>query len=102
MYAAAVLLPLVGAIVAGLFGPWLKDRDAQLVTCLCMAASAVIGIAIFYQVAIQGQPRTVELYTWITSGLFDATWAARFDTLSAVMVMTVNVVSTMIDRKSVV
>jgi NADH-quinone oxidoreductase subunit L len=101
MYAAAVLLPLLGAMIAGLFCLWINDRAAQAVTCLCMAAAALISIVIFYQVGIVGQSRTVELYTWVASGSFDASWSLRYDTLSAVMVMTVNVVSTMIHIYSI-
>ena len=33
MYAAIVFLPLLGAVVAGLFGRIIGDRIAQLVVC---------------------------------------------------------------------
>ena len=32
MFAAAIFLPLLGAIVAGFFGRWIGDRGAQIVT----------------------------------------------------------------------
>ena len=101
MYAAAVFLPLLGATISGLSCLWIKDRAAQLLTCLCVAAAALLAIAAFLQVAVAGQPRTIELFTWIVSGGFDASWALRYDTLSAVMVMTVNVVSTAIHIYSI-
>ncbi len=32
MYVAAIFLPLLGSIVAGLFGRFIGDRGAQIVT----------------------------------------------------------------------
>ena len=54
MSAAAVFLPLLGAIIAGFFGRWIGDRGAQLVTCLAMLASAAAGVVLFVQVALHG------------------------------------------------
>ncbi|MGQ0664292.1 MAG: NADH-quinone oxidoreductase subunit L [Pseudomonadota bacterium] len=101
MYTAAVLLPLAGAILAGVFGPWLRDRGSQLATCIPMGLSALLSAVIFYQVAILGQDRTVDLYTWIQSGGFETVWAVKYDTLSAVMVFTVSTVSTVIHVYSI-
>jgi len=67
-YAAAVFLPLVGAIVAGLFGRLIGDRAAQLVTCGAMILSAAIGAWMLYDVAWRGQVVSVEVLRWIESG----------------------------------
>src|SRR5688572_28534407 len=101
MYTFAVLMPLIGAILAGLintFAPKGHGRDlaAQLATCICMAVSALLAIVIFHQVAILGQSRTVEMFPFITSGAMQASWAFKYDTLSAVMVFVVTVCSTAI------
>ena len=47
MYAAIVFLPLLGAVVAGLFGRIIGDRIAHLVTCGLMAASMLLGAICF-------------------------------------------------------
>ncbi|HEX6980513.1 MAG TPA: NADH-quinone oxidoreductase subunit L [Alphaproteobacteria bacterium] len=106
MYAAAIFLPLVGAIAAGLFLAFardqaFRDRAAQVVTCVCVGVAALISLGILYQVAIEGQARTFELFTWIDSGAFEASWALKFDTLSAVMVFVVTVVSSMVHVYSI-
>ena len=44
-------------------------------------------------VALEGNVRTVPLFTWILTGQFEVDWALRFDTLTAVMLVVVNVVS---------
>lgn len=95
MYVAAVFLPLIGAIVAGLFGRWIGDRGAQVVTCGLVGLSAILSIPIFLAVVIGGQPQSIELFTWMQSGSLDASWALKFDTLTAVMLIVVTWVSFM-------
>ena len=99
--AAAVFLPLLGAVVAGFFGRWLGDRGADWVTCVAMSLAAAVSVWLFYDVAILGSPRTVELFTWIDSGEFEVSWALKVDTLTAVMMFVVNVVSCMVHIYSV-
>jgi NADH-quinone oxidoreductase subunit L len=101
MYAAIVLLPLIGCLIAGIGNRRLGDLGAQLVTCGCMGLSTLLGLVAFWQVALQGQAQTVELFTWISSGQLDAAWALKFDTLTAVMVLVVTVVSTMVHVYSI-
>ncbi len=97
----AVFPPLAGAMIAGLFGRSLGDRGAQGVTIGLMVIAAMCGIILFVDVAVHGNARTVDLATWIASGSLEARWSLRFDTLSAVMVGMVTVVSTLIHVYSV-
>ncbi|HZL59927.1 MAG TPA: NADH-quinone oxidoreductase subunit L [Stellaceae bacterium] len=101
MTAAAIFLPLIAAFIAGGFGRWIGDRGAQLVTCGALAIASVLGCALFWSVAIQGNIRTVELLTWINTGDLQVNWALRYDTLSAVMVAMVTVVSCMVHIYSI-
>jgi NADH-quinone oxidoreductase subunit L len=98
---AAVFLPLLGSIIAGFFGRWIGDRGSQLVTCLAMVASAILAVILFVDVALHGQSRVVDLFTWMDTGDLQVQWALRFDTLSAVMVCVVTIVSTMVHIYSV-
>ena len=98
---AAVFLPLVGAFIAGFFGRIIGDRPSQIVTCLGIGLAALASIPTFIDVALHGHAQTINLLTWISSGTFEANWALRFDTLSAVMVLTVTWVSTLIHIYSV-
>ncbi|MEC8288340.1 MAG: NADH-quinone oxidoreductase subunit L, partial [Pseudomonadota bacterium] len=96
MYALAIFLPLIGAILAGFGGRWFGDRGAQIITSGCMLLSAVLGSIILAEVGLGSAPRTVELFSWINSGSFEVNWSLRFDTLTAVMVFVVTVVSSMV------
>ncbi len=101
MQVAAVFLPLLGAFIAGLFGRLIGDRASQLVTCLCMAASAVCGVILYRQVAFLDQGSVTNLFTWMDTGDLQVQWALRFDTMSASMVAMVTVISTLIHIYSV-
>jgi len=91
--ALAVFLPLIGAALAGLGGRWLGDRGSMAASCGSLALAALCGIFLLWDVAIEGHTRTIELYTWISSGSFEAGWSLRFDQLTAVMVFVVTFVS---------
>src|SRR5690348_14225665 len=98
---AAIFLPLLGAFIAGCFGRWIGDRGAQVITCAALCLAAVFGVILFAEVALGGQVRTTDLFTWIDTGDLQVQWALRFDTLSAVMVAVVTVVSAMVHIYSV-
>ncbi|CAA7611809.1 NADH-quinone oxidoreductase subunit L [Magnetospirillum sp. LM-5] len=101
MYIAAVFLPLLGSIVAGLFGRFIGDRGAQLVTCTLLGVSAAISGLIFKSVAIEGNAVVIPLLNWIQSGTVNVSWALKFDTLTAVMMIVVTWVSFMVHVYSV-
>ncbi len=96
-----VLLPLLGALIAGLSGRFIGDRGAQIVTCGLLGASALMSIYIFKDVALDGNVRTTELFTWIDSGAFELSWAIKLDTLSAVMLLVVTNISILIHVYSI-
>lgn len=101
MEQAVIFLPLLAALIAGFFGPVIGDRGSQLVTCLGMIAAAIFSVILFFDVALDGNSRTIELMTWISSGAFSLNWAIKLDTLSIVMICVVNIVSACVHVYSV-
>jgi NADH-quinone oxidoreductase subunit L len=101
MLVGAVFFPLLGATIAGFLGRWIGDRAAQWSTVACMALAAACGIGAFVRVAMGGQPDIVEIATWMSVGGLEVPWALRYDTLSAVMVMMITFISTLIHLYSV-
>ncbi len=101
----AVFLPLVGAILAGVivFMPQADkhkqhtmDTLAQWITCTGLVLSAICAIILFKDVALDGNARVTELFTWIDSGSLEVTWALRVDQLTSVMMIVVTGVSAMV------
>ena len=101
MIQLAIFLPLMGGILAGVFGNRMGDRASQLVTVLPMLLAAILSAYLLWEVGFQGNSQTIDLFTWIDSGTLELSWALRFDTLTAVMVFVVNVVSSMVHVYSV-
>ena len=88
-----VLLPLFGAMLAMPVGRAFGYRAAEFLTTGFMLIAAIYSWLLFFDVALGGNARTITLFTWIASGGFQADWAVRLDTLSAVMLVVVNSVS---------
>ena len=101
METAIVFLPLLGAIIAGFFGRMIGDKASMWVTSSLLVVSALLAIIVFIDVALGGNARNTELFTWIESGDFSVSWALKVDTLTAVMLFVVTVVSSVIHIYSV-
>jgi len=98
---AVVFLPLMGAFFAGFGGKRLGDRSAQIITCTCLCAAAVISILLFQRVALDGEVIDHTLLHWFDSGTLSVDWALHIDTLTAIMLIVVNGVSSMVHIYSV-
>jgi len=103
MYQTIVFLPLIAALIAGLFGNKIGDRGAQVVTCGALVISAVLSWVAFFQVAMApGDHSThVQVLSWIQSGGFNVNWAFQIDSLTVVMLVVVNTVSCLVHIYSV-
>ena len=101
MYQAILFLPLVGALVAGLFGRLVGARPSEVITTTLVLITALLSWLAFYQVAIQGEEQRIELLRFIDSGDLKAVWSLRIDTLTAVMLVVVTMVSGLVHLYSI-
>ncbi|MHB8885059.1 MAG: NADH-quinone oxidoreductase subunit L [Methylovirgula sp.] len=102
MYTAIVFLPLLGFLIAGLFGRLLGPRPSELITTSLLFISMVLSWIVF--VGFLAGTATVEvpvLGGWITSGALKVDWALRVDTLTAVMLVVVTTVSGLVHLYSI-
>ena len=99
-----VLLPLLAAAIAGLFCRVIGDRPAQIVTCAALLIAAALSIFVFIKIGFgpdNAKLVVVKLFTWIDSGTLDVAWSLRVDTLTAVMLIVVTGVSSMVHVYSI-
>jgi NADH-quinone oxidoreductase subunit L len=101
VYTAIVFLPLLGFLIAGLLGRIIGARASEIVTTGLLFVSAGLSCFAFYDVAIQGHAQIVRLAEWIVSGTFEADWTIRVDALTAVMLVVVTGVSSLVHLYSV-
>ena len=101
MYHAIVFFPLLGALIAGLFGRYLGHRRSEVLTSVLLVASAVLSCFAFYDVAFNHTTGTVNVLSWIQSGSLSVDWVLRIDMLTAVMLVVVNGVSALVHIYSI-
>ena len=100
MYSSIVLLPLAGAVIAGLLPRLTGERLAQWIPTGLLCIAAVFSWIGFAQV-LNGFESRVSILPWIVSGEFVAEWAIRIDPLSVIMMTVVTTVSALVHVYSV-
>jgi NADH-quinone oxidoreductase subunit L len=103
MLSAIVFLPLIGFLIAGLFGKLLGHRPVEILTTSLVGIAAVLSWIVFIETGfgdVHGHER-VQVLHWISSGDFTVDWAFRLDTLTAVMLVVVNSVSALVHLYSI-
>ena len=94
---AIILLPLLGAIIAGLLGKVLGRQLTALTTVTLVGISFLLACYVAYAMLIGGHaPVDAAVYRWVQSGAFQIDVALLVDRLSAVMVLVVTFVSFMV------
>ena len=104
---AIPLAPLIGALINLVLGPWLERKLGRWVihTIAIAAVAFAFGVAVYlvfwpllqaFHEGSGGAGITQVVYTWIEVGAFKAQLAFRLDTLSAVMILIVTFVGSLI------
>jgi NADH-quinone oxidoreductase subunit L len=99
---AIVFLPLLGFLIAGLFGRFIGPRPSEVVTTSLLFVALLFSWIIFAQVGFGTAETSVPvLGNWFTSGALKVDWALRVDTLTAVMLVVVTTVSALVHLYSI-
>ena len=97
LYLAIPLAPLLGAIIAGLFGKLIGRVGAHTVTILGVATSFVLSALVLKHFAIDGaEPYNASVYTWMVSDGVRFEVGFLIDNLTALMMTVVTFVSLMV------
>ena len=90
------MAPLVGAIVAGLFGKQIGRAGAHTVTILGVLISFLISAWVLYAVAVDGARFNATIYEWMRVGPLKMEIGFLVDGLTAMMMAVVTFVSLMV------
>jgi len=101
MEISILFLPLVASIIAGFFGKYIGDRNSEYVTSSLVSISALLSIFVLYQVIVNQYEENIVIATWINSGSLDVNWSMLIDPLSAVMLVVVTSVSSLVHIYSI-
>ncbi len=101
MELSILFLPLLASIISGFFGKYIGDRNSELFTSILVSISAFLSIFVLYQVIFNQYEENIVIATWINSGSLDVNWSMLIDPLSAVMLVVVTSVSSLVHIYSI-
>ena len=96
-----LFLPLVAAIISGFFGKIVGEKLSQVITCTFTTLSCILSLIILYKVINYSYSNNLIISTWIDSGNLNVNWSIKIDTLSAVMLVVVTFVSSLVHIYSI-
>ncbi|MDM7851468.1 NADH-quinone oxidoreductase subunit L [Pseudochrobactrum kiredjianiae] len=102
LYYAIVFLPLLGFLIAGLFGNKIGAKASEYITSSFLVIAAALSWVAFFTIALgSSEPVRVPVLHWLTSGTLSFDWAIRVDTLTAIMLVVINSVSALVHIYSI-
>ncbi len=103
MYHAIVFLPLIGFLIAGLGGRSIGAKGCEYITSGLLVISAILSWIALFSVGFSEHAGavTIPVLRFISSGGLEADWAFRIDTLTVVMLVVVNTVSSLVHIYSI-
>ena len=99
MLALIPLFPLIGFVINAMLGRRLPKSVSGWLASLAMLASFAVSAMVVWQlVGLPAEERVIDqtLYTWLASGDFNLPLAFRLDPLSAVMILVVTGIGSLI------
>ena len=97
---AVIFLPLVGSIIT-YFAKTIGNLFSQIFSSLMVTTSAILSFYIFYEGIVYNNYGNYLIFEWINSGDFKVNWSINIDQLSAVMIMVVTSVSSLVHIYSI-
>ncbi len=91
--------PLLGALIAGFGHRLLGERLAITLATLLLFLSAALSWWVF--LTFDGQTQHIPIMRWIESGSLSVDWSIRLDRLTAIMLVVVTTVSSLVHLYSV-
>ena len=96
IYLAIPLAPLVGAIIAGVFGGKIGRKAAHVVTIAGVALALILSVIVLKHIALDGNTYNGNVYTWAAVEGIQFNVGFLIDNLSAMMMVVVTFVSLMV------
>jgi NADH-quinone oxidoreductase subunit L len=74
---------------------------AELITCTFLVIACVLSWYAFFRVGFEGEDARITIFSFITSGDMHSEWALRIDPLTAVMLVVVTTISSLVHIYSI-
>ena len=101
MYLLILFIPLLSAFVTGFFGNFLTKNGTTKIASSFIFLTCIIAYIIFYEVCFCQAPCELTLGYWINAASFKLLWGLKFDSVTAVMLVVVLTISTVVHIYSI-
>ncbi len=98
MITTILFAPLIGALIAGFGHRAIGDKGAQMLTTGLLFLSAALSWVVFLNLPEGTQH--IQIMRWVESGTLSADWSVRLDRLTAIMLIVVTTVSSLVHMYS--
>lgn len=101
MYLLIIFLPLINALLCGLYGFLLGEKGIAVCSTFFMFITVLLSIVSFFSVGVDVVPSYFTLFSWVDSDMFQVNWGFMFDSLSTTMLVVINTISFFVHMYSV-
>nr|QZN07996.1 NADH dehydrogenase subunit 5 [Craspedacusta sowerbii] len=96
MYSLAVVLPLLSALLAGVFGRFIGERGSVRITTAILTLCLISSILFYAEIHLECSTVEVLWWNWFDVGLLHAPLGLYFDEITAAMLIVVTSISTLV------
>lgn len=101
MYILVLFLPVLSAIISGLFGRKIGTKGAGILTSTCISICVIISCCIFYETVLNFSPTYIKLWRWFDSDLLITYYGLQFDSITSIMLIVITSVSALVHIYSI-
>jgi NADH-quinone oxidoreductase subunit L len=94
MESIILFAPLVGALITGFGWKLIGEKPAQWFATAMLFLAALLSWVVF--LTFDGETQHIQLLRWIESGSLSTDWAIRMDRLTAIMMIVITTVSSLV------
>ena len=96
MYILVLFMPLLSAIVSGLFGRKIGVKGAGVFTSSCILVCLMVSCYIFYETVLNSSVTYIKLWRWFDSELLTTYLGLQFDSLTSIMLIVITTISVLV------
>lgn len=94
-------MPLLSAIISGLFGRKIGTKGAGILTSICISICVIVSCCIFYETVLNSSPTYIKLWRWFDSDLLITYFGLQFDSITSIMLIVITSVSALVHIYSI-
>ena len=101
MYILVLFMPVLSAIISGLFGRKIGTKGAGILTSTCISICVIVSCCIFYETVLNSSPTYIKLWRWFDSDLLITYYGFQFDSITSIMLIVITSVSALVHIYSI-